>query len=252
MQRNYHRHGPGKLFVVGIGPGNPLDRTRRAEEAIRCADTVVGYGPYLKKIADLIDRQDVVSSGMRQEISRVEIAVNRAMQGEKVALISSGDAGIYGMAGPSLEMIHALEDRLDVEIVPGVTAASAAAAALGAPLMLDFAVISLSDLLVPWTEIEERLRAVAPLDMAVCLYNPKSKKRTHQIEAAANILRAYRDGSVPVGICTAVGTAEERIVTTCLGRFLDEEIDMKSIVLVGSSRTRDLGRFMVTLRGYNI
>ena len=238
--------------MVGIGPGNPLDRTRRAEDAIRCADTIVGYAPYLDKIADLIHRQEVVSSGMRQEIARVEIAVKRAMHGEKVALISSGDAGIYGMAGPALEMIHAQGDRIDVEIVPGVTAASAAAAALGAPLMLDFAVLSLSDLLVPWAEIQERLRALAPLDMAVCLYNPKSKKRTHQIEDAANILRAHRDGSVPVGICTAVGTAEERIVTTCLDRFLDEEINMKSIVVVGSSRTRDLGRFMVTLRGYDI
>jgi precorrin-3B C17-methyltransferase len=236
--------------VVGIGPGDPLDRTHRAEDAIRRADIVVGYSTYLDKISDLIDGQEIVSSGMRKEKERARRSVESAVEGRTVALVSSGDAGVYGMAGLALEIIHAEKVALDVEIVPGVTAASAAAARLGAPLMLDFAAISLSDLLVPWEEIEARLQALAPLHMAVCLYNPKSRRRTRQIEIAADILRAHRAGTVPVGICTALGTAEERTVLSDLNRFLEEEISMKSVILVGSQRTKILGDFMVTLRGY--
>ncbi len=250
MQRNHHRHGQGKLFVVGIGPGNALDRTHRAEDAIRRAGIVVGYSTYLDKISDLIDGQEIISSGMRKEKERARSAIERAAQGRAVALVSSGDAGVYGMAGLALEIIHAENTDLYVEIVPGVTAASVAAARLGAPLMLDFAAISLSDLLVPWEEIEARLKAVAPLDMAVCLYNPKSKRRTRQIEIAADILRAHRADTTPVGICTAMGTAEEHAVLSDLDHFLEEEISMKSIVVVGSQRTKILGSFMVTLRGY--
>lgn len=250
MQRNHHRHGQGKLFVVGIGPGNALDRTHRAEEAIRRADIVVGYRTYLDKISDLIAGQEIVSSGMRKEKQRARSAVERAAQGASVALVSSGDAGVYGMAGLALEIIHAENTALDVEIVPGVTAASAAAARLGAPLMLDFAAVSLSDLLVPWEEIEARLEAIAPLDMAVCLYNPKSKRRTRQIEMAADILRAHRAGATPVGICTALGTPEEQTVLSDLDRFLEQEISMRSIIVVGSIRTQILGNLMVTLRGY--
>jgi precorrin-3B C17-methyltransferase len=250
VQRNYHRHGQGKLFVVGIGPGNPLDRTHRAEDAIRRAGIVVGYSTYLDKISDLIDGQEIVSSGMRKEKERARSAVEAAIEGRTVALVSSGDAGVYGMAGLALEIIHAEKVALDVEIVPGITAASVAAARLGAPLMLDFAALSLSDLLVSWEEIESRLQALAPLDMAVCLYNPKSKRRTRQIETAADILRDHRAGTVPVGICTAMGTAEERTVLSDLDSFLEEEISMKSVVVVGSQRTKILGSFMVTFRGY--
>jgi precorrin-3B C17-methyltransferase len=252
MQQSHHRNCPGKLFVVGIGPGHPQDRTVRAESAIRKSDVIVGYESYLDKISDLLSGKEVISSGMKKEKERAGAAVDHAMDGKTVSLISSGDAGIYGMAGLALEIIHAKNIRVEVEIVPGVTAASAAAAKLGAPLMLDFAVISLSDLLVPWTEIEQRLTAVAPLSMIVCLYNPKSRKRIRQIEIAAKILRGHRSGSVPVGICTALGTPEERTVLTTLDRFLEEEINMKSIVIIGSERTETLGPYMVTLRGYSL
>jgi precorrin-3B C17-methyltransferase len=252
MQQSDHRHCPGKLFVVGIGPGNSLDRTARALKAVGLSDVIVGYESYLDKIPDLLLGKEVISSGMKKEKERACAAVERALLGETVSLISSGDSGIFGMAGLALEIIHAKKVDIEVEIVPGVTAASAAAAKLGAPLMLDFAVISLSDLLVPWTEIEQRLIAVAPLSMTVCLYNPKSTKRTRQIEIAAKIFRAHRSGSIPIGICTALGTPEEKAVITTLDRFLEEEITMKSIVIIGSERTEILGPYMVTLRGYSL
>ena len=172
---------PGKLYVVGIGPGGRQHRTLRAIEAIAESRTVVGYTPYLEAIADLTGGKELVASGMTHEVERCRQALHRAAAGEVVALISSGDAGIYGMAGLALELAEAENLHVPLEIIPGVTAASAAAAALGAPLMLDFAVISLSDLLVSWEVIRRRLEAVAAADLVVALYNPRSKKRVRQL-----------------------------------------------------------------------
>ena len=172
------RSGPGKLYVVGIGPGGRPHRTFRAVEAIAESRVVVGYTPYLESIADLTEGKELIASGMTFEVQRCRQALARAAAGDVVALISSGDAGIYGMAGLALELAEAEGLHVPIEIVPGVTAASAAAAALGAPLMLDFAVISLSDLLIPWESIRRRLEAVAGADFVVALYNPRSKKRT--------------------------------------------------------------------------
>lgn len=250
MQQHHHRGRPGKLFVVGIGPGNVLDRTYRAVQTIGVSDTIVGYERYIDKIPDLVFGKEVISSGMKKEKERAYTAVERALDGKTVSLISSGDAGVFGMAGLALEIVHLNNIDLAVEIVPGVTAASAAAAKLGAPLMLDFAIVSLSDLLVPWAEIEARLSALSPLDMSVCLYNPKSKKRVHQIEKAAKIFCADRQGNTPVGICTALGSAEEKIILTTLDGFLKQNITMKSIVIIGSARTKIIGPHMITLRGY--
>mgnify|MGYP001564482585 CR=1 FL=1 len=168
--------------MVGLGPGGRLDRTRRAEEAISQSQVIVGYAPYLKMVADLASGKELISSGMTQEIARCELSVRRARQGAIVALLSSGDAGIYGMAGPALELLAGREPELLVEIVPGVSAAQAAAARLGAPLMLDYAAISLSDLLIPWVKIRSRLEAVAAADLVVALYNQRSQKRVHQLE----------------------------------------------------------------------
>ena len=160
-QRSDRGHRPGKLYAVGIGPGGRQHRTFRAVEAIAESQVVVGYSRYLELIADLTAGKEIISSGMTQEIERCRIALRRAAAGQTVALISSGDAGIYGMAGLAIELAQAERMRVPIEVVPGVTAASAAAAALGAPLMLDFAAVSLSDLLVPWEVIRDRLRAVA-------------------------------------------------------------------------------------------
>lgn len=242
--------GRGKLYVVGIGPGGRPHRTFRACEAIAESRVVVGYTPYLESIADLTEGKELIASGMTFEVQRCRQALARAAGGDIVALISSGDAGIYGMAGLALELAHADGLGVPIEIVPGVTAASAAAAALGAPLMLDFAVISLSDLLIPWQSIRQRLEAVADCDFVVALYNPRSKKRTGPLEEAVAILRAARPGQTPVGIATAAGQADQSLVVTDLDHLLAQNVDMRTVIIVGNSRTRQIDHWLVTARGY--
>jgi precorrin-3B C17-methyltransferase len=240
------------LYVVGLGPGGPLDRTRRAEQAIARAEVIVGYRAYVDLIADLTTDKEVIATGMTHEIERCEAALRRAAAGAIVALVSSGDPGIYGMAGLAIEQADALGLDVPIEIVPGVSASGAAAARLGAPLMLDFASISLSDLLVPWQQIRDRLDAVAHADLAVALYNPRSHKRTRQLEEAAEIFLRYRAASTPVGIATALSLEGERIVQSDLGHFLGEEIGMRSIIVIGNSSTRIIRGRMVTPRGYQL
>ncbi len=238
--------------MVGIGPGGPLDRTRRAENAIAASSVIVGYQRYLDLIQDLLAGKEVISSGMTKELERCNAALEAASRGKTVALISSGDAGIYGMAGLALELAATNSMDISIEIIPGLTSATAAAAKLGAPLMLDFAAISLSDLLVPWETIRKRLEAVAAADMVVVLYNPRSRKRTAQLTEAAEILRRYRPGTTPVGIATSVGTEDESIVISDLDHFLDTEINMRSLVIVGNSSSRMLDGWFVTPRGYKL
>lgn len=169
-----------------------------------------------------------------------------------MALICSGDAGIYGMAGLAIELAHGQGAVVAVEIIPGVTAASAAAARFGAPLMLDFAAISLSDLLIPWETIRRRLEALAAADLVVALYNPKSSGRVRQFEEAVEILRRHRPAETPVGVATAVGTDEERLALTDLERVLKEPVDMRTIVIVGNSMSRIVDGWFVTSRGYAV
>ncbi len=187
----------GRLFVVGIGPGGPLDRTQRAAEAITASDCVVGYTRYMKLVADLTAGKELIATGMTQEAERCRLALARAREGKTVALISSGDPGIYGMAGLVLELAASERIAVPIEIVPGITAASALAARLGAPLMCDFAVLSMSDLLVPWEQIRKRLEAVAAADLVAVIYNPRSQKRTRQLAEAATIFRRHRPGRPP-------------------------------------------------------
>lgn len=187
---------------------------------------------------------------MTHEIDRCRQALQRAAAGEVVALISSGDPGVYGMAGLALELAAAESLHVPIEIVPGVTAATAAAAALGAPLMLDFAAISLSDLLVSWDMIRRRLEAVAAADLVTVLYNPRSKKRVSQLEGALEIFRAVRPGPTPVGIVTAAGRSGQSLVITDLDHAAEEYVDMRSVVIIGNSQTRRIDSWMVTARGY--
>ena len=229
-----------------------LDRTHRAEAAIRASSVVVGYKHYLNHIADLTEGKELLSSGMRQEVDRCRVALDRAQAGATVAFVSSGDAGVYGMAGLAIEMAAAHGMNIPIEIVPGVSAANSAAARLGAPLMLDYACVSLSDLLMPWETIRRRIEALAGADMVVALYNPKSTKRIHQIEEVAAIFRQHRSGKTPVGIATAVGAADEHFLMSDLDRFLGEEITMKSIVIVGNSSSKILDGWFVTPRGYKV
>jgi adenosylcobyric acid synthase len=247
-----------KLFVVGIGPGGLNHMTFEARQAIEKAQVVVGYKTYLDFIEPLLDGKEVVSSGMMREVERCSQALSIAASGKEVALVSSGDAGIYGMAGLALELAEEAPEGspapfkdVEIVVVPGVSAVQAAASVLGAPLMHDFAVISLSDLMTPLDTIRRRLHAAASADFVVALYNPRSKGRVTQIEEAAAIMIAARGADVPVGIVrNACRDGEEKIVTT-LGEMLSHPIDMFSIVIIGNASTRISrdGR-IVTPRGY--
>ncbi len=238
--------------MVGIGPGGPLDRTRRAEQAISRSEVVIGYKRYLELIADITAGKELIATGMTQEVERCRTALDRAADGQDVCLVSSGDPGIYGMAGLVLEICASADSRVAIEIVPGVTSSGAAAAGMGAPLMCDFASISLSDLLVPWETIRARLEAVAAADLVTVLYNPRSRNRRTPLEEAAAIFRGRRPGTTPVGVGTAVGTEDESIVLTDLDRFLELTIGMRSIVIIGNRSSRRLGDWFITPRGYRI
>jgi len=252
VQRNYDCPRPGRLFVVGIGPGGPLDRTRRAEEAIAESAVVMGYTRYMDLIRDLTKGKERIATGMTREVERCRMALERAEAGETVALVSSGDPGVYGMAGLVLELAASEEITVPIEIVPGVSAANALAARLGAPLMCDFATLSLSDLLVPWETIRRRLEAVAVADLVVALYNPRSQKRTRQLDEAAAIFRRHRPGMTPVGVGTAMGSPAEQILLSDLDHFLELPIAMRSVVIIGNCSTKRIASWIVTPRGYGV
>jgi cobalt-precorrin 5A hydrolase/precorrin-3B C17-methyltransferase len=245
----------GKLSVVGLGPGDPRHRTPAATTAVRRADLVIGYAPYLELCADLLSpSQDVVRSSIGDELGRARLAVQKAAAGRHVALVCSGDPGVYAMASPALEAAFAAPpgpSAFDLEVVPGVTAASAASALLGAPLGHDHAVVSLSDLLTPWDLIAERLEAVARADLAIALYNPRSTRRQWQLGAAREILLRHRSPSTPVGLVSDAARPGERVVLTTLGALDPKAATMTTVVLVGCSTTWVAENRMVTPRGYS-
>jgi len=240
----------GHLVVVGLGPGDPTLRTPAATAAVRHADAVVGYGPYVDLVDDLLTaRQAIVRSPIGAETERCREALRRAAAGQTVALVCSGDPGVYAMASLVCELAPASGDP-PVTVVPGVTAALAAAAILGAPLGHDHAAISLSDLLTPWPLIERRLQAVADGDFTVSLYNPRSKRRTGQLDRALAILAGRRPPETPAAIVTDAGRPGRRVVRTTLADLDPEQADMLSLVVIGSTTTRWVGDRMVTPRGY--
>jgi cobalt-precorrin 5A hydrolase/precorrin-3B C17-methyltransferase len=239
----------GRLAVVGLGPGHPGCRTPGAERAVRRAEVVIGYGRYLDQCADLLSpHQEVVRSPIGEEGVRAKQALAEASAGRHVAIVSSGDAGVYGMASLVLDRAEDDTAHVDVEVVPGVTAGLAAAARLGAPLGHDHAVVSLSDLLTPWATIEARLRATAQADLALVLYNPRSRRRPWQLDAARRLLLEYRDPATPVGVVTDAFRAGERVQLTTLGGLDAADVGMTSCVVVGSSATRIVAGRMVTPR----
>ena len=244
----------GELTVVGIGPGSLNDMTPRAFNSIRNADVVVGYNAYITLIKSLIEDKEVIGTAMLQEIDRCKMAVEKAISGQKVVVVSSGDPGIYGMAGLVLELVMQLpkEKQPKVEVVPGISAVSASAAILGAPLMHDFAVISLSDLLTPWDLIKKRAELVAQGDFVVALYNPKSKKRVNQIEEIREIMLKFKDPQTPVGIVNNATREKEYAIISNLNDFTNETIDMFSLVIIGNSNTYVEDGKIITPRGYKI
>ncbi len=247
------RKKAGRIFVVGTGPGHHEHITPAAREAIREADVVVGYGTYIELITDMLEGKKVYSTGMTQEIDRCQKAVDLALDGSSVAVISGGDPGIYAMAGLVFEVLRQRNGATslpEVEVIPGISALNAAAARLGAPLMHDFASISLSDRLTEWETIEKRLDAAAMADFVIVLYNPKSKGRKEQISRAREIIMKYRSVDTPVGIVRGAMRDHETVTVTNLDGMLEEEIDMQTSVVIGNSNTFAWQGRMITPRGY--
>jgi cobalt-precorrin 5A hydrolase / precorrin-3B C17-methyltransferase len=245
------RAGPaGRLRIVGLGPGTPALRTPAAEAAVRHADVVIGYVAYVDACADLLQpHHEIVRSPIGEEVVRAKQALADAAGGREVALVCSGDPGVYAMASIALELAGDAPG-VEIETVPGVTAALAAAAAVGAPVGHDFATISLSDLLTPWETIEARLRAAAVADFALALYNPRSERRIWQLEAAREILLAHRAPSTPVAVVTDATRTDEHVQVTTLAELDPAATGMTTCVLVGASSTRVVDGRVVTPRGY--
>ncbi len=240
----------GKLYVVGLGPGAPGLLTPDASAAIAASGVVVGYRYYLDLIADRLAGKEVVGRELGEEVERARLALELAGGGRIVALISSGDAGVYGMAGLAFELASTRPGTVEIEVVPGVTAATSAAARLGAPLAHDWACISLSDLLTPWAAIARRVEAAAAADFVVSFYNPKSRSRDWQLAAVAAILLRHRDPGTPVGLVENAYRPGERVAIVRLDELARSEVSMFTTVIVGSSRTFVAGGRMVTPRIY--
>ena len=239
-----------KVTVIGLGPGGGADLTGRARAALEECDLLVGYTAYIDLVKEDFPDKETLSTGMRREVDRCRAAVEAALTGKSVAVVCSGDSGVYGMAGLVYEVAQEY-DPIDIEVVPGITAACGGAAVLGAPLTHDFAVVSLSDLLTPWEKIEARLTAAARADFVLCLYNPASKSRPDYLRRACDILLAA--GKSPDTVCGTVrniGRSGEEARILTLGRLRDTQVDMFTTVFVGNSQTKVLGGKMVTPRGY--
>jgi len=243
-----------KISVVGIGPGGFEEMTPKARRAIESAEVVAGYNTYIKLIEEILGGKKIIGRAMMQEVERSQLAIQEALSGRNVAVISSGDAGVYGMAGLVLEMILDLpeKNRPQLEIIAGVSAVNAAAAILGAPLMHDFAIISLSDLMTPWELIKKRVYSAAEADFVIALYNPKSKRRVNQIIEVQQILLQFRKKNTPVGIVTNAGRENQKKIISTLENFTQEDINMFSLVIIGNSQTFIKENFMITPRGYSI
>ena len=239
-----------KLTVVGLGPGAGRDLTGRAYDAIAAADLVVGYTAYIALIRDQFPGKEMTSTGMKKEVDRCRMAVEAAVGGKNVAVVCSGDSGVYGMAGLIYEVAREYPP-IDIEVVPGITAACGGAAVLGAPLTHDFAVISLSDLLTPWEKIEKRLEAAALADFVICLYNPRSHSRADYLQRACDILLRQKSPDTVCGFVQNIGREGERAVTLPLKELRDStEVDMFTTVFIGNEETTLIGGKMVTPRGY--
>lgn len=237
-----------KLYVVGIGPGAPEEMTVRAMRALEASDVIAGYSVYTDLIRTIYPEKEYLVTPMRQEIDRCRMAIDAALHGKTVSMVSSGDAGVYGMAGLICEMSKG--SGLSVEIIPGVTAALSGAAALGAPLGHDFAVISLSDLLTPWEKIEKRLEAAARADLCIAIYNPSSTKRTDYLMRACDILLRYAAEDTVCGAVRNIAREGETVRIMSLAQLRTYRADMFTTVFVGNSQTCVIEGRMVTPRGY--
>lgn len=245
----------GSLYIVGLGPGGPNMMTQQAQAALEQSQVVIGYKGYFTGLQDMVADKECVALPLTQETQRAQMAVERGAQGESVSVISSGDAGIYGMASLVLEMLeqHASSrPGPEVVVVPGVSAVNACASLLGAPIGHDFAVISLSDLLTPWALIEKRLQAAAEADFVTVLLNPKSERRNWQYGRAQEILAQHRAPETPVGLVRNAYREGQAVATTTVAHMTGPPVDMLTTVIIGNSQTHCWQSRMVTPRGYPI
>lgn len=240
----------GKLYIVGIGPGSIEHLTKKAESVLLGSEYIIGNGTYLDQISDIIKNKKIIRSGMGGEVERARKAVELGKD-HIVSIISGGDANVYGMAGLVFEVAQKAGE-IEIEVIPGVTAISAAASLLGAPLVNDFAIISLSDLLTPVEMIEKRLNNAAEADFVIAIYNPKSRSRKENFERAIDIIRNYRSENTPAGIVKNATRDGESVIATTIGRIMEynDMIDMSTIVLIGNSESRLWGSRIITPRGY--
>ncbi len=251
------------LYIVGIGPGNTEHLSKRAADVLQSVHTIAGYTTYIDLIRPLIADKNVISTGMMKEVDRVEAAIDAALSGKSCAIVSSGDPGIYAMAGLAFELCQKRNIPLSapssaksavmlcIEVIPGIPALCAGASLLGAPLTHDFAVISLSDLLTPWEKIEQRIEAAAKADFVIVIYNPKSRKRDWQLKKAQEIVLKYRNPKTPVGVVGSAMREAQSINIVNLDQLHTADVDMQTIVFIGNSTSFQYGNFMVTPRGYS-
>ena len=240
-----------KLYVVGIGPGECDKMTLEAERVLKSCDVIAGYSVYVDLIKELFSGKEYIVTGMRQEEERCDMALKAASEGKKTAVVCSGDAGVYGMAGLLMEMGVNYPD-VEVRVVAGVTAALSGGAVLGSPLGHDFAVISLSDLMTPWEKIEERLKFAASADFVLCIYNPSSRKRKDYLQRACNILMEYKSAETVCGYVQNIGRGGENYKILSLAELKNTQVDMFTTVFIGNSQTKKIGNQMITPRGYKI
>lgn len=238
-----------KLTIVGLGPGGGQDMTSRARMALEECDLLVGYTTYIQLIRSDFPDKEVLSTPMRQEEERCRMALQAASEGRRVAMVCSGDPGVYGMAGLCYELSREFPP-MEIEVVPGVTAATGGAAVLGAPLIHDFAVISLSDLMTPMEKIERRLDAAARADFVLCIYNPSSRKRQDYLQRACDILLRSKSPDTPCGYVRNIGREGEEAVVLSLSQLRQAKVDMFTTVYVGNSQTMVVNGKLVTPRGY--
>ena len=239
------------VYVVGLGPGAGEQMTVRAEKILEACPVILGYTVYIDLVREQYPEKKFLSTPMKQEVKRCQMAFEEAVKGQDVAMVCSGDAGVYGMAGLIYEVGRGYPE-IKIEIIPGITAATGGAAVLGAPLMHDFAVISLSDLLTPWEKIEKRLLAAAGADFVICLYNPSSKKRYDYLQKACDLILKYQPGSLVCATVSNIGREGEQKQIYTLGELRNAKVDMFTTVFIGNSQTKEINGAMVTPRGYRI
>ena len=238
-----------KLYVIGIGPGEYEQMTLKAIHAMEKSEVIIGYTVYVDLVKEHFPGKEFLTTPMKKEVDRCVMAFEEAKKGKVVSMICSGDAGVYGMSGLMYE-VGVNYPEVELEIIPGVTAATGGAAVLGAPLIHDFCLISLSDLLTPWEKIEARLLAAAEADFVVCLYNPSSKKRSDYLQKACDLMMQYKRPETVCGIVSYIGRDGEHYEVMDLKTLRDTKVDMFTTVWVGNSQTKEINGKMVTPRGY--